>query len=95
MKLAPMKIVRGGLFAGVIGLAGCAYRVHAPGITVTNEPEPVPAAYAYADYDPVYYDAGWYAGPNWYWYGPGHRLFHEDRGWHERHYYGHYHRHWR
>jgi len=95
MKLTPTKFIRGGLLAGMFLLAGCAYRLQGPGITVTNEPEPVPAAYPEPDYAPVYYDAGWYDGPYWYWYGPGHRLYHEDRGWHERRYYEREHRHWR
>ena len=95
MKLTRRKILRGALMAGVLGLAGCAYRLHGPGFTVTNEPEAVPAAFPEADYEPAYYDTGWYAGPYWYWYGPDHRLYHENREWHEHRYYERYHRHWR
>lgn len=93
MKRILKSVVQGGILAGLIGLAGCVYRVRGPALTVSAEP--VPMAYPDTYYDPVYYDAGWYDGPYWYWYGPDHRLFHEVREYHERRYYGRYHRHWR
>jgi hypothetical protein len=93
MKSALISTARGATFIGLIGLAGCVYRVHGPAVEVSAEP--VPAPYATVYYDPLYYDAGWYDGPYWYWYGPDHRLSHEVRDWHERRYYNHYHRHYR
>ena len=62
MKSALISTARWAAFAGLIGLAGCVYRVHGPGVTISAEP--VPAPYADVYYDPVYYDAGWYSGPS-------------------------------
>lgn len=93
MRLTPMNLLRGALLAGLFGVAGCAYRVQGPGFAVTNEP--VPAAYATVDYEPVYYDAGWYSGPYWYWYGPDHHLYHELRADHLRRFDAYHHNHWR
>jgi hypothetical protein len=88
MKRAVKTILRGGLLAGVLGLAGCTYGIQGPGFSVTAGP-PVVAAYDEPAYAPVYYNAGWYGGPYWNWYGPDHHLFHEYREMHERRFYGH------
>ena len=70
-----------GLLAAA-SLAGCT--VHAqPGVEVEAAPAgyteyPAPA------YEPVYYDRGWYDGPNWVWIGPDHHRYWESREWHER-----------
>ncbi|HSU68142.1 MAG TPA: hypothetical protein VLJ39_14790 [Tepidisphaeraceae bacterium] len=82
-----LKTACGAMLAGIAGLlAGCT--LHA------GPPEPVPAGYT-VSYEPVYYDRGWYDGPNWYWYGPDRRLYHERREFHERRWrerdYHHYH----
>lgn len=78
-----------GLLA-TLGLAGCTFHAH-PGVEV----EAYPAGYStYPDtaYDPVYYDRGYYDGPNWVWFGPDHHRYYERREFHERRYHD---RHWR
>jgi hypothetical protein len=80
MKSALGKIAGGLMLALIGGVGGCAVHVGPP---------PGPAVTV--GYDPYYYDRGWYADGFWYWYGPDHHLYHEDRvmherRWHDRHY---------
>jgi hypothetical protein len=82
-----MKLIAN-LFAG--GLALCAFGCVAH--VGVAEPEPVAVGYTTYDYEPVYYDRGWYDGGYWYWHGRDGRLYHERREARERHYghgYGH------
>lgn len=59
-------------------LAGCS--IHAEGPV----PEPEPAGYVSVDYDPLYYDRGWYDHDDWYWHGRDGRLHHEAHEQHDR-----------
>lgn len=67
-----------------MSVGGCTFHAR-PGVEVT-------AGYDYpADvYAPVYYDRGYYEGPNWVWFGPDHHRYWEhrdihERRWHDRH----------
>jgi hypothetical protein len=71
MKRIIRKSLVSLLGAAAMGLAGCGT---------------YSAGYAYAEpagYD-VYYDHGWYDGPNWYYYDRYHHLHHESRDFHVR-----------